>query len=288
MITRNLFRQISSKSPGPLLFRGLSNKVSYEFIKVERRGAQENVGLVAFNRPKALNAISNGLMSELIHALKTFDRDEKIGAIIITGSEKLFTAGADIKQMGAQDLKQIFLSRFPAQWDQISTDVSKPIIAAVNGFAFGGGCEISLMADIVYAGKGAQFGLPEVRIGTCPGAGGTQRLTRAIGKSRAMEMILTGLPMTAEEALKAGLVSKIFPAERLLEEAVKLGETISEKTSKLTSAAAKAAVNASQETTLKQGLETERRLFQMTFATNDQKEGMAAFLEKRKANFTDS
>lgn len=267
------------------LLRRLSSQ-AYEYIKTETRGTKNNVGLVTLNRPKALNALCDGLMKEVVDACVTFDKNPKIAAIVITGSEKAFAAGADIKEMVDNKFADVFAGHFLSHWDKV-TLISKPTIAAVNGYALGGGCELAMMCDIIYAGEKAKFGQPEILIGTIPGAGGTQRLTKAIGKSRAMEMVLTGNQITAQEAFNFGLVSKIFPPEQLLDEAVKLGEKIGQN-SKLTVAIAKCSVNNAYETTLKQGLESEKRLFHATFATNDRTEGMKAFIEKRKPNFTDS
>lgn len=266
-------------------FRCLSS-TAYEYIKTETRGADSNVGLVTLNRPKALNALCDGLMKEVVSALQTFDTNDKIAAIVITGSEKAFAAGADIREMKDLKFADVFMKNFLSYWDKV-TGVSKPTIAAVNGYALGGGCELAMMCDIIYAGEKARFGQPEILIGTIPGAGGTQRLTKVIGKSRAMEMVLTGNQITAQEAFNYGLVSKLFPPEQLVDEAVKLGEKIGQN-SKLTVAICKASVNNAYETTLKQGLESEKRLFHTTFGTNDRVEGMKAFVEKRKPNFTDS
>merc|ERR550525_1853030 len=193
----------------------------YEFIKTDTAGTDGRVGLVTLNRPKALNALCAGLMDELIRALNDFDNDPKVGAIVITGSEKAFAAGADIKEMQNRDFQSNYKENFLEWWSNI-TLVRKPILAAVNGYALGGGCEVAMMCDIIYAGDKAKFGQPEITIGTIPGAGGTQRLTRAIGKSRAMEMNLTGVPITAEQAERAGLVSRVVPHAQLRDEAIKL------------------------------------------------------------------
>lgn len=223
-------------------------------------------------------------MSEVAQAISEFESDKSVGAIVITGSEKAFAAGADIKEMQGNTYAQCILENFLADWTKVA-NTKKPTIAAVNGYALGGGCELAMMCDIIYAGEKARFGQPEINIGTIPGAGGTQRLTRAIGKSKAMEMCLTGNMITAEEAEKSGLVSKIFPADKLVAEAVKLGEKISAQ-SPLTLALCKEAVNVAYESTLNEGLRFERRYFHATFSTKDQKEGMLAFIEKRAPNFT--
>jgi len=242
------------------------------------------VALITLNRPKALNALSNGLMKELTEALQNYETNNCVAAIIITGSEKAFAAGADIKEMQPNTYEKCIMTNFLNDWTQVAK-CQKPIIAAVNGYALGGGCELAMMCDIIYAGEKAKFGQPEIALGTIPGAGGTQRLTRVVGKSKAMEMCLTGNMITAEEAEKAGLVSKIFPPEKLVEEAIKLGEKIGSH-SNLIVQICKETVNSAYETTLQQGLNLERRQFHATFSTKDRKEGMTAFVEKRPANFT--
>nr|XP_057914318.1 enoyl-CoA hydratase, mitochondrial isoform X1 [Doryrhamphus excisus] len=258
----------------------------YEYIMVEKRGENKNVGLIQLNRPKALNALCDGLMKELGQALDTLERDRDVGAIVLTGSDRAFAAGADIKEMQNLTFQKCYGGNFLSHWTRVST-VKKPVIAAVNGFALGGGCELAMMCDIIYAGEKAQFGQPEILLGTIPGAGGTQRLTRAVGKSLAMEMVLTGDRISAQEAKQSGLVSKICPVDQLVSEAVKCGEKIAAN-SKLVSAMAKEAVNAAFELTLAEGNHFEKRLFHATFATDDRKEGMTAFVEKRKANFQDN
>nr|XP_025953196.1 enoyl-CoA hydratase, mitochondrial [Dromaius novaehollandiae] len=258
----------------------------FQYLVVQKKGAKQDVGLIQLNRPQALNALCDGLMREMKQALDAFEGDPQIGAIVITGSEKAFAAGADIKEMQNKTFQQCYSSGFLADWERVST-VRKPVIAAVNGYALGGGCELAMMCDIIYAGEKAQFGQPEILLGTIPGAGGTQRLTRAVGKSLAMEMVLTGDRISAQEAKEAGLVSKIFPVEKLLEAAISCGEKIASN-SKLVTAIAKESVNAAFETTLAEGSRTEKRLFYATFATDDRREGMTAFVEKRKAKFTDS
>ncbi|XP_010787930.1 enoyl-CoA hydratase, mitochondrial [Notothenia coriiceps] len=258
----------------------------YEYILVEKRGAKSDVGFIQLNRPKALNALCDGLMREVGQALDVFEADTEVGAIVITGSERAFAAGADIKEMQNRTFQECYGGNFLAHWNRVST-VKKPVIAAVNGFALGGGCELAMMCDIIYAGEKAQFGQPEILLGTIPGAGGTQRLTRAVGKSLAMELVLTGDKINAEVARQSGLVSKVYPADQLVSEAVKCGEKIAAN-SKLVSAMAKEAVNAAYELTLAEGNRLEKRLFHATFATEDRKEGMTAFVEKRKANFQDN
>jgi enoyl-CoA hydratase len=250
---------------------------NYEYILVEKRG---NVGLVTLNRPKALNALCNGLVAELNTQLKVFDQDDTVGAMVITGSERAFAAGADIKEMSTKTYMEAYKTDMLASWHDI-TKIKKPVIAAVNGFALGGGCELAMMCDFIIAGDGAQFGQPEVTIGTIPGCGGTQRLTRAIGKAKSMEMTLTGNRMDAEAAEKAGLVSRVVPAGELVDDAVKTAGKIAGFSQPII-AMAKEAVNAAYETTLDQGVLFERRLFHSTFATHDQKEGMDSFAGKRK------
>jgi enoyl-CoA hydratase/carnithine racemase len=273
-----------------------SLKESYNHILVERRFPEKNttddghtvvgggVGILTLHRPKALNALCDALFDDLIHAARALDADDDIGCIIITGSGKAFAAGADISEMSKREFAAAYKTNMFAQWADI-TKVSKPIIAAVNGFALGGGCELAMMCDIILAGTKAQFGQPEINLGVIPGAGGTQRLIRAVGKSKAMEMVLTGERITAQEAMDAGLVSKVIESEILLDEAVKMGLSIAEKGA-VSVRMCKEAVNAAEEMTLSEGLRFERRMFHALFATKDQKEGMAAFLEKRKPNFT--
>ncbi|GAU96150.1 hypothetical protein RvY_07637 [Ramazzottius varieornatus] len=258
---------------------------AFEFLIVDVKGEKGNVGCIQLNRPKALNALSSPLMSELNTALEQFEADDNINAIVITGSEKAFAAGADIKEMQNRQFPDVYRINFLNNWNKL-TEIRKPVIAAVNGFALGGGCELAMMCDIIYAGEKAQFGQPEINIGTIPGAGGTQRLIRAIGKSKAMEMILTGNRMGAAEAEKAGLVSKVFPPDQLLSETIKLADKISAQ-SRVAIMMCKEAVNAANETSLAEGLKFEKRLFHATFAMNDRKEGMTAFLEKRSPNYSD-
>jgi len=257
----------------------------YEYILVEKRGEKQNVGFIQLNRPKALNALCDGLMLEVGRALDAFEADGDIGAIVLTGSERAFAAGADIKEMQNRTFTECYGTNFLAHWNRVSVS-KKPVIAAVNGFALGGGCELAMMCDIIYAGEKAMFGQPEILLGTIPGAGGTQRLTRAVGKSLAMEMVLTGDKINAQEAKQSGLVSKVVPVDQLVSEAIKCGEKIAAN-SKLVSAMAKEAVNAAYELTLAEGNRFEKRMFHATFATEDRKEGMTAFVEKRKAVFQD-
>jgi len=277
---------VMTSSPQKIAMARMMSTGQYEFIKTDTAGTEGRVGLVTLNRPKALNALCAGLMDELIRALNDFDNDPTVGAIVVTGSEKAFAAGADIKEMQNRDFQSNYKENFLEWWSNI-TLVRKPIIAAVNGYALGGGCEVAMMCDIIYAGDRAKFGQPEITIGTIPGAGGTQRLTRAIGKSRAMEMNLTGVPITAEEASQWGLVSRIFPAASLVEEAVKSADKIASH-SKIITQICKESTNAAYELSLKEGMRFEKRMFQSTFATNDRKEGMTAFVEKRKPNWTDN
>jgi enoyl-CoA hydratase len=254
--------------------------MSYETIQVETHG---RVALVRLDRPQALNALNALLISELDCALAGFDKDDGVGCVIITGSEKAFAAGADIKEMKDKSFSDAFLGDFIGRWDTVAR-ARKPIIAAVAGFALGGGCEIAMMCDFILAADTAQFGQPEIKIGVIPGAGGTQRLTRAIGKAKAMDLVLTGRMMGAEEAERAGLVARVVPAADLIAEALEAGAAIAAM-SLPAALTAKEAVNAAFETTLAEGVRYERRLFYSLFATQDQKEGMAAFVEKRRPAF---
>ncbi|WP_413204378.1 enoyl-CoA hydratase [Rhodospirillum sp. A1_3_36] len=257
--------------------------MAYENILVETNG---KVGVVTLNRPKALNALSAGLIKDLGAALDTFEANPDIHVIVLTGSEKAFAAGADIKEMAGFSYMDAYLADFiTVGWERV-TSCRKPVIAAVAGFALGGGCEMAMMCDFIIAADNAKFGQPEINLGTMPGAGGTQRLTRFVGKSKAMDMCLTGRMMDAEEAHKCGLVSRVFPLDDLKDEAMKIAETIADKSLPI-SMMVKESVNAAYETTLTQGVKFERRLFHSTFATDDQKEGMAAFVEKRQPNFSD-
>ncbi|KAJ3017167.1 putative enoyl-CoA hydratase, mitochondrial [Thoreauomyces humboldtii] len=258
-----------------------SSVSAYEFIKTETKG---RVAIVTLNRPKALNALCTPLMTELNEALKGFDKDTSIGAMVITGSPKAFAAGADIKEMSTLNFVDNFKNNFIEDWTGV-TKIRKPIIAAVSGFALGGGCELAMMCDIIYAGDTAKFGQPEIKLGIIPGAGGTQRFTQAVGKAKAMHMVLTGDMMSAAEAESAGLVAKVYPADQLLETAVKNAEKIASY-SLPSVMMAKELVDKSFEMPLSQGLLFERRLFHALFATKDQKEGMGAFMAKRAPNFT--
>jgi enoyl-CoA hydratase len=242
------------------------------------------VGLIKLNRPKALNALNSEVLSELVEALKAFDADPGIGAIVITGSDKAFAAGADIKEMQNKSFVEAFLDDFFSGWDDVGR-VRKPIIAAVAGYALGGGCEVAMMCDFIIAADTAKFGQPEITLGVMPGMGGSQRLTRAVGKAKAMDMCLTGRMMDAVEAERAGLVSRIVPADKLLDEAIGAAAKIAEFSLPAVMMA-KEAVNRAFETTLEEGLRFEKRLFHSMFALDDQKEGMTAFVEKRKANFS--
>ncbi|MCK8785855.1 enoyl-CoA hydratase [Roseomonas sp. NAR14] len=253
----------------------------YGMILTEVQG---RVGLIRLNRPQALNALCDQLMAELADALKGFDKDPAIAAIVLTGSDKAFAAGADIKEMQHRTYPEVYFDDWIGErWEAVLT-VRKPVIAAVAGFALGGGCEVAMMCDIILAADNAKFGQPEIRLGVIPGAGGSQRLTRAVGKSKAMEMVLTGRMMDAAEAERANLVSRIVPLADLVAEAVKLGETIGTMSAPAV-AIAKDAVNAAFETSLTEGVRYERRVFLSLFGTEGQKEGMAAFVEKRKPAF---
>jgi len=255
--------------------------MAYENILVETKG---RVGIIRLNRPKALNALCDGLIKDLGAALDTFEADANIGAVVLTGSDKAFAAGADIKEMQSRTYMDVYVADFITNgWERVST-CRKPIIAAVAGFALGGGCEVAMMCDFIIAADTAKFGQPEINLGTMPGAGGSQRLTRFVGKSKAMDLCLTGRMMDAAEAERCGLVSRIVPAAELMDEAVKAAEAIAAKSLPIT-LMVKESVNRSFETTLSEGIRFERRLFHSTFATEDQKEGMAAFVEKRKPSF---
>ena len=254
--------------------------MSYETIIVETKG---KVGIVRLNRPQALNALNARVNEELTAAIDTFEADEKIACVILTGSEKAFAAGADIKEMQAKSYMDAFKGDFAGNWDRVAR-MRKPVIAAVAGFALGGGCELAMMCDMIIAADSAKFGQPEIKLGVIPGYGGTQRLTHAVGKAKAMDLILTGRMMDAAEAERAGLVARVVPAASLMDEAMKVAETIASM-SLVAVMTAKEAVNRAFETTLAEGIRFERRTFQALFATHDQKEGMAAFIEKRPPKF---
>jgi enoyl-CoA hydratase len=254
-----------------------------QLVVVERQ-SEQRTALVRLNRPQQLNALNGALMDALCEALEELDRDEAVRAIVVTGSERAFAAGADIGEMaGASPIDMLVTNRI-GQWDRIRR-ITKPVLAAVNGWALGGGCELAMTLDLIVAGEGARFGQPEINIGVIPGAGGTQRLTRAIGKSKAMRMVLTGEPITASEAERAGLVALVTQDELVVEDALALAATIAQK-SPIALRLAKEAVNAAYEMSLTEALAHERRLFYLLFASEDQKEGMAAFLEKRAPDFT--
>jgi enoyl-CoA hydratase len=259
----------------------MSSSEQYANILVERRG---KVGIVTLNRPKALNALNAALIGELGRALDEFEADPAVAAIVLTGSDKAFAAGADIKEMVGKTYMQAYGEDFiTSGWERVA-QCRKPVIAAVAGFALGGGCEVAMMCDIVIASENARFGQPEINLGTMPGAGGTQRLPRFIGKAKAMDLCLTGRMMDAAEAERAGLVSRVVPADKLLPEAIAVAERIAELSVPI-AMMVKESVNRAFETTLAEGVRFERRLFHSTFATEDQKEGMAAFIDKRKPAF---
>jgi enoyl-CoA hydratase len=254
--------------------------MAYETIIAETRDA---VGLITLNRPQALNALNAAIVAELNAALDAFETDPAVGCIVITGSEKAFAAGADIKEMQAKTYPDTYLDDFITAWDDVA-DRRKPIIAAVAGFALGGGCELAMMCDFIIAADTARFGQPEIRLGVMPGAGGTQRLARAVGKAKAMDLCLTGRMMDAAEAERSGLVARVVPAADLLTEALKAAAQIA-AFSRPAVMLTKESVDRAFETTLAEGMRFERRVFQSLFATSDQKEGMAAFVEKRPAAF---
>ncbi|WFD39977.1 enoyl-CoA hydratase [Malassezia japonica] len=264
----------------------LSPAATEAYTNIQVSDPKEGVRLITLNRPKALNALNSQLFHELNDAAKQADEDAQINAIVITGSEKAFAAGADIKEMKDKTFAEAYKSNFLGHWSQL-TQVRKPIIAAVNGYALGGGNELAMMTDIILASPTAVFGQPEINLGVIPGAGGTQRLTRAIGKSRTMEIVLTGRNLTADEAEAAGLISRVVREGSVVDEAVAVASRIGKK-SQIAIQAAKEAVNSSYELSLAEGIRLERRLFQSLFSTHDQKEGMAAFAEKRKPDFTNN
>ncbi len=255
--------------------------MAYELILVEKKG---RVGIITLNRPKALNALCAALVVELGQALDDMESDKNIGAIVLTGSDKAFAAGADVKEMAQKTYMQAYAEDFiTSGWERVA-QCRKPILAAVAGYALGGGCEMAMMCDFILAADTAKFGQPEITLGAMPGAGGTQRLTRLVGKAKAMEMCLTGRMMDAEEAERAGLVSRLVPVADLIDEAVKVADRIAGMSRPVTMMV-KESVNRAYETTLAEGVRFERRLFHSIFATEDQKEGMAAFLEKRHPEF---
>jgi enoyl-CoA hydratase len=258
--------------------------MTYNTILTEIDG---KVAVITLNRPEVLNALSDALMDELGEALLGFDADDNIGCIIVTGSEKAFAAGADIASMVKRDLRDVYRGDFISRnWEEMKK-VRKPVIAAVSGYALGGGCELAMMCDTIMAADNAKFAQPEIKLGITPGAGGTQRLPRAVSKAKAMDMALTGRMMDAVEAERSGLVARIFPQADLLREVKAIAKTIADMPL-LTTMMVKEAINTAYQTTLSEGIHFERRLFHSCFATNDQKEGMAAFLEKRPAKFTNS
>lgn len=254
--------------------------MTYTAIRVSTEG---RAGLIRLDRPQQLNALNATLMEEVVGALEDFDRDAAVGGIVITGSERAFAAGADIKEMAEASAVEMLLRDNIARWDRIRK-IKKPIVAAVSGFCLGGGCELAMTCDLIIASESAQFGQPEVNIGVMPGAGGTQRLTRALGKSKAMELVLTGRYLSAREAEQLGLVARVVPVEVYLAEALKLANEIAARPP-VAVRLAKEAINKAFETSLSEGLEYERRLFYLLFATEDQKEGMRAFVEKRPARW---
>ncbi len=256
--------------------------MAYENILVEKRG---EVGVITLNRPASLNALCAALIEELAQALDAFEADDGVGCILLTGSDKAFAAGADLKEMQDKTYQEVLKEDFITNgWERLS-QIRKPTVAAVAGFALGGGCEIAMMCDIIIAADTAKFGQPEITVGTIPGSGGTQRLARAVGKAKAMDLCLTGRMMAAEEAERAGLVARVVPAESLMEEAMAVAEKIASLSRPLT-LVAKEAVNRAFETTLAEGIKFERRTFHATFALDDRKEGMSAFAEKRKPSWT--
>lgn len=242
------------------------------------------VGIIKLNRPRALNALSARLIEQLLGAVNAFEEDQDVGAIVITGSEKVFAAGADIKELEKLTFVDAYMGNFLQSLADGIAAARKPVIAAVNGYALGGGCELAMMCDIIYAGTNAVFGQPEIKIGTIPGAGGTQRLIRAIGKAKAMHMVLTGESMSADEAEQAGLVAKIVPPEKTLDVAVAAGSAMASM-SRPVLLMAKESVNRAEDLSLSEGLRFERRLYHASFSTGDSKEGMRAFIQKRKPKF---
>jgi enoyl-CoA hydratase len=260
-----------------------TSTIQYQYILIQQ---EERVGIVQLNRPDVLNALSPDLMAELVDALEAFDNNDAIGCMVVTGGERVFAAGADIKRMAEASAVDMLVMDQLARWDRIRK-LHKPVIAAINGYALGGGCELAMMCDMIIAGENAKFGQPEINIGVIPGAGGTQRLTRAVGKAKAMELILTGRQFSAQEALEMGLITKVVPSELTIEEAKQLAKTIAEKPA-VAVRLAKEAILKAFDTTIEGGLDYERKLFYLLFASADQKEGMQAFMEKRAAVWTHS
>jgi enoyl-CoA hydratase/carnithine racemase len=282
MICNNLNISFRHLGRSPALRRFSTGlKPSYEYIIAEKKDA---VGLITLNRPKALNALCDGLLDDLIHAARVFDKDGDVGSIVITGSEKAFAAGADIKEMSTRNYVECYTNNLFKNWTDI-TEITKPTIAAISGYALGGGCELAMMCDIMIAAENAKFGQPEITLGVIPGCGGTQRLIRAIGKAKAMEMVLSGNMIDAHQAERDGLVCRVVPNDQLMDEAMKLGNKIA-SFSKPAVAMAKETVNSAYELNLAEGVRFERRIFHSMFSLDDQKEGMAAFIEKRQANWT--
>jgi enoyl-CoA hydratase len=251
--------------------------MTYQNIAVETQG---RVGIIRLNRPQALNALNKALIGELTQAIEAFDSDEKIGCLLITGSDKAFAAGADIKEMADKSFIEAYLGNFVSNWNALAS-ARKPVVAAVSGFALGGGCELAMQCDVIIAADTAKFGQPEIKLGVIPGIGGTQRLAHAVGKAKAMDLILTGRMMDAAEAERSGLVARVVPAANLMDEAMKVAETIANM-SLPSVLAGKEAVNRAFESGLAEGMAFERRIFHSLFATEDQKEGMKAFVEKRQ------
>ncbi|KAE8156633.1 ClpP/crotonase-like domain-containing protein [Aspergillus tamarii] len=290
MFARQCSRLVSSRTAVPLSsylsrVRPYSSASAYEHILTS--SPKPGVGLITLNRPKALNALSSPLFKEINDALSKYDEDKDIGAIIITGSEKAFAAGADIKEMAPLTFSAAYSNNFIAPWSHLANNIRKPVIAAVSGYALGGGCELALMCDIIYCTSNATFGQPEIKLGVIPGAGGSQRLTRAVGKSKAMELILTGKNFSGKEAGEWGVAAKVVEGgkDELLEEALKTAETIAGY-SRVAVVAGKEVVNKSQELSLREGVEYERRLFHALFGSKDQKIGMTAFAEKKKPEWS--
>mmetsp|Transcript_16183 Transcript_16183/g.25251 ORF Transcript_16183/g.25251 Transcript_16183/m.25251 type:complete len:296 (+) Transcript_16183:75-962(+) len=293
-----MLSSIASK-PNPLIWNAIKNSAprgggsirhlsttlrdNYDYVIAEKKhnGA---VGLITLNRPKAYNALCDALFNDLIHAAQALNDDPEIGCLVITGSSKAFAAGADISEMKDREFAYAYKNNMFAGWGDVAK-LSKPTIAAVNGVALGGGCELAMMCDIILAGEKAKFGQPEINLGVMPGAGGTQRLVRAIGKSKAMEMCLTGNTIDAHKAERDGLVARVYPVEELVDQAIEMASVIASK-GQISAMMCKEAVKAADEMSLEEGLRFERRLFHTLFATNDQKEGMTAFLEKREPDFS--